>query len=371
MATTKICSIPECGKRRWARGWCEMHYQRWRAHGSPHIGAANWLPSKCAAPGCSEPPNSRYKGGDAFCNKHLLRVMKYGCVELPLRPPAAWSTCSFAGCEKKARSRSGKWCEMHYGRVYRGVSLEERIPAYSLDQDAFSAVSSAEAWLMGMIWSDGNLRKNVVSVTSKDWETLAQAEIVLGGCNLIKERDNPMRHWVLGFTSAAIASRLRGFGLHEAKSFSIGWPVSFPEKMRWHFIRGLWDGDGWASIFWRPGARTPGLRLGLCGASKALIDATSDRLTEGGIHHRRDISQRMNPLYRIIVNRQDAQEKLFRLFYGDAKSPRMKRKFEAWRDYLAIPNRGYAGRTVGNLPIEFCRSRPDLTARIPHGQADQ
>lgn len=35
MATSRICSIPDCGKPRVKRGWCETHYSRWRIHGDP------------------------------------------------------------------------------------------------------------------------------------------------------------------------------------------------------------------------------------------------------------------------------------------------------------------------------------------------
>lgn len=35
MVTTRICSIPDCGKPFLARGWCSKHYSRWRATGSP------------------------------------------------------------------------------------------------------------------------------------------------------------------------------------------------------------------------------------------------------------------------------------------------------------------------------------------------
>jgi hypothetical protein len=35
MATSPICSIPDCGKPVAARGWCNAHYRRWRRHGDP------------------------------------------------------------------------------------------------------------------------------------------------------------------------------------------------------------------------------------------------------------------------------------------------------------------------------------------------
>lgn len=39
MATPRICSIPGCGKRHVGRGWCSSHYERWRTHGGPCLGA--------------------------------------------------------------------------------------------------------------------------------------------------------------------------------------------------------------------------------------------------------------------------------------------------------------------------------------------
>ena len=33
--TDRTCSIEGCGKPRRKRGWCEMHYQRWRRYGDP------------------------------------------------------------------------------------------------------------------------------------------------------------------------------------------------------------------------------------------------------------------------------------------------------------------------------------------------
>ena len=33
------CDVPGCDRQTSARGWCNLHYQRWRAHGDPH-----WTP---------------------------------------------------------------------------------------------------------------------------------------------------------------------------------------------------------------------------------------------------------------------------------------------------------------------------------------
>lgn len=34
---TTLCSIPDCGKRMHCRGWCQTHYDRWRANGDPLV----------------------------------------------------------------------------------------------------------------------------------------------------------------------------------------------------------------------------------------------------------------------------------------------------------------------------------------------
>ncbi len=48
MATSRICSIPDCGKPCVKRGWCQTHYSRWRIHGDPtHLErAANGEPER-------------------------------------------------------------------------------------------------------------------------------------------------------------------------------------------------------------------------------------------------------------------------------------------------------------------------------------
>ena len=38
MSSSRICSIPGCGKPHLARGWCSAHWTRWKRHGDPLLG---------------------------------------------------------------------------------------------------------------------------------------------------------------------------------------------------------------------------------------------------------------------------------------------------------------------------------------------
>lgn len=41
---TERCSISECDRWVFSRGWCQSHYQRWRSHGDPEAGRVAPLP---------------------------------------------------------------------------------------------------------------------------------------------------------------------------------------------------------------------------------------------------------------------------------------------------------------------------------------
>lgn len=71
MAERRICSIPDCGNRLAARGWCITHYHRWRSSGSPHL-----FPQTahlCSVDGCDSKVIAR-----GWCGLHYRRWQSTG-----------------------------------------------------------------------------------------------------------------------------------------------------------------------------------------------------------------------------------------------------------------------------------------------------
>ena len=70
---TAACSIPECDRQRWARGWCQRHYGAWKRHGDPTIRKREYGRKVCSVDGCDERHSAR-----GLCALHYLRWSKSG-----------------------------------------------------------------------------------------------------------------------------------------------------------------------------------------------------------------------------------------------------------------------------------------------------
>lgn len=85
----KTCTIEGCEKRYYARGWCQMHYRRWKVHGdtdtrlSP-IGRNLSEPYICSVEGCETEVSPKSARG--LCMTHYSRLRHHGSVEPPQRP---------------------------------------------------------------------------------------------------------------------------------------------------------------------------------------------------------------------------------------------------------------------------------------------
>jgi len=75
MASSRLCSIPNCSKPHFTQGFCCAHYRRLQRHGDPVGGKSARLYRQkiCSVHGCG---NRHSAGG--FCSRHYHRFVRHG-----------------------------------------------------------------------------------------------------------------------------------------------------------------------------------------------------------------------------------------------------------------------------------------------------
>lgn len=108
----------DCPKPARQRGWCSMHYARWRKTGttdcaSPRVARTATL---CAVEDCSEPRRRR-----EWCGMHHARWLATGSTDVrPAKPRISDAICAAQRCDVAASK--GRWCGKHYERVRKSGS---------------------------------------------------------------------------------------------------------------------------------------------------------------------------------------------------------------------------------------------------------
>ncbi len=109
------CKVEGCGRLRYAKGLCRIHYQRARKNGDPNRPVRVWKYERpCKEEGCGRPAHSR-----GWCKAHHHRWVRGKPVEGPLREPL--TACSVAGCERPHKAKG--LCGTHYHRQQKDTDL--------------------------------------------------------------------------------------------------------------------------------------------------------------------------------------------------------------------------------------------------------
>lgn len=70
----KVCSVRDCERKVYGRGFCSMHWKRWYRYGDPSIVLPHTPPKrKCAVENCD-----RWRHAEGFCIAHFKRLQRHG-----------------------------------------------------------------------------------------------------------------------------------------------------------------------------------------------------------------------------------------------------------------------------------------------------
>lgn len=120
----------------------------------------------------------------------------------------------------------------------------------NLNDNFFNEVDTeAKAYLLGWIASDGTINSSgfTIAIHEKDILTLEELKNIICKETIIKNKDTNLKYFSIN--SKTIANDLcRILNINPGKkSHSICWPDLKDDSLKWAFLRGYFDGDGYVS----------------------------------------------------------------------------------------------------------------------------
>jgi hypothetical protein len=215
------------------------------------------------------------------------------------------------------------------------------------------------AYVLGVIYTDGNLRANNLrsgnqketigvsrfTVYQKEPELLCKILALMGSNAKLLRSKQPLYYFHIN--DEGIYDDLLKLGLTPRKSLTLEFPP-VPDFCLRDFIRGCWDGDG-SVYFEKAGAGQASFVSG----SLKFIEGMIVHLKKLGLPSRTIYFNKIRKAYYFRYSGNDQCAKLFHVFYDDVpESGYLTRKFDRFKQ-IAVNVEG-VDVIEGQLPLAFC-----------------
>jgi DNA-binding transcriptional regulator WhiA len=284
----------------------------------------------------------------ACASKHLIKLPLVPCPVCgdQMSPAAGRIYCSYK-CAGLASRRNYEmkcgWCEKIFflhnmAEIERGGGkycsrrcLHKGQRKYKVNEHYFDRIDTAEkAYWMGFLFADGyqNGREMVCNLQIRDKNHLKQMRKAFSSNHPISNRTDGMTV-SLRIGSKELCAALNRMGCIQAKSLIVKFP-KLEKRLQRHFIRGVFDGDGCASMSKR--GRKYYLKCSIFSGSHEFIDEICKILSKNNIECRTHLQSKGKV---VTISKKESLSIFYKFLYKNARTF-LKRKKQKFLNYWEL-----------------------------------
>lgn len=188
--------------------------------------------------------------------------------------------------------------------------------------DFFRNDSAEKFYVVGLIASDGFVKGNKISFTSKDHELANYFADTIGFKSSMRKETHKLPNKVtysykVQFSSPEVVSILLRYGITERKSLTF-FPTNIPNDFFPDFLRGVFDGDGSVSFSKRADTGALASRFTIVTASEDFALLMHRTFSELGVPINKIVcDKRGNKLYSVSAGSRKSIASITKWLYGD------------------------------------------------------
>ena len=193
----------------------------------------------------------------------------------------------------------------------------------NINLNFFKQWSNEMAYILGLIYTDGCLHKNTLSISQKDPEILYKInKIMNSNYKLYKNKKTGV--YTLNISRKEIVEDLYKLGVTPKKSTTISFP-KIPGQFLSHFIRGIYDGDGWV--------QDRNYVANITTASKTFAEGLLQTFKEIGLNSFvKEGESKNNKIYRVWISGKDDVRNFYKYIYNNTGDLYIKRKKDRFKE---------------------------------------